>query len=54
MDTDLKNYNNFYMKNNYLIIDNLIDKSLIDNAYKLISSKIFNKLWYLVIYKGHK
>ena len=54
MDTDLKNYNNFYMKNNYLIIDNLIDKSLIDNAYKLISSKIFNKLWYLVIYNGHK
>ena len=41
-----------FKKDNIICIKNILDKNLANNIYKIISNKIFNKLWYLTIHDG--
>lgn len=49
---DIDSYKVIYKNDNCICINDILDVKLANNVYKLISNKIFNKLWYLTINNG--
>jgi len=41
-----------YSENKVISVPDILDKNLANNIYKLISNRIFDKLWYLTIHNG--
>jgi SM-20-related protein len=41
-----------YSKDKIISIPNILDKNIANNIYNIISSKIFDRLWYLTIHDG--